>query len=69
MIIEPAATHDSARYSAKDFAATTRHASTSVRLRVGEAQRTALIESKVISENGSLIDRANSCRTTVDIFL
>jgi len=36
---------------------------------VGEAQRTAQTESKTTSENGSLIERANSRRAASDILL
>src|SRR5437016_13625872 len=40
-------------YQRRDFLATTFHASTSERVLVGDAQRTALIESKRTVENGS----------------
>jgi hypothetical protein len=46
-----------------------RHASTSARFRVGEAQRTALIESKITVENGRMIERANSRRAVIDSLL
>jgi len=56
-------------YPASGFAATTRHASTSARVRVGEIQRTTLIESKTTCENGSLIESANLRRAMTGIFL
>jgi hypothetical protein len=56
-------------YLDRDFVAITRQASTSARLRVGEAQQTALIESKTTVENGNLIERASSRRAASDILL
>src|SRR5262249_57741107 len=53
----------------KDAAATTCQASTSALVRVGETQRTALIASKMISENGSVIEAASSPRVAAAILL
>src|SRR6266581_5563984 len=56
-------------YSSRDFPATTRHASTSERVFVGNAQRTALIESKRTVEKGSRIAEASSLFDDVGMFL
>jgi hypothetical protein len=57
------------RYRHSFFVATARHASTSLRLLVGEMQRTDLSASKITSENGTLIESANSRRDAAGIFL
>src|SRR5260370_39208203 len=56
-------------YQRRDFLATACHASTSERVFVGDAQRTALIESKRTVEKGSRIAEASSFFADVGIFL
>jgi hypothetical protein len=56
-------------YSRSDFATTTRHASTSLPVRVSDAQRIVLIASKTTARNGNRIVVASSFLTAAGSFL